>query len=112
MILALILTGTRTSAGSPAADASSTFGRRRGPCVFDRIMVADAANGTREFNRRGETPEPSRSWRHTRKNARHPRDRSARFHDSIRDLAIAATQIPHGIVGHRADSTSIGRTRS
>ena len=32
--------------------------------------------------------------------------------DSMRDLTIAATYIPHDIVSHRTGSTSIGRTRS
>jgi hypothetical protein len=50
------------------------------------------------------THEPSRSWRRTRNSPRHPPDRGARSDDSILDLTVAATRIPHGIVSHRAGS--------
>src|SRR5271165_4756169 len=82
------------------------------PRLFDRITVADAPKRDQGVWTATKTREPSRSWRRTRNSPRHPRDRGARSDDSILDLTIAATHIPHGIVSHRAGSTSIGRTRS
>ena len=97
--------------GSPAANASSAFGRRRGPAsVRSHHGGRRARTGPGSPTGATKTREPSRSWRRTRNSPRHPRDRGARSDDSILDLTIAAMHVPHGIVSHRAGSPSIGRT--
>ena len=77
--------------GSPAANASSTFGRRRGPTSLrshhggPRAQTGPGSptDATKLVNRHDRGGAPADSLRH-------PRDRGARSDDSILDLTIAA----------------------
>ena len=65
-----------TMRGSPAANASSTFGRRRGPTSLrSHHGGRRAQTGPGSSTDATKTREPSRSWRRTRNSPRHPRDR-------------------------------------